>query len=188
MYIDQINLENIRTFTQSKPLEFIHPDRDYRSAKTAATEEYPSLPKPRLPNVTLLLGDNGSGKTTVLRRWPPPRSVQPPRTCYVTARSYGSTSPRGRIYAQLLAARAGPCSGRQSSAVRTSARRIGLQGGNRPLPDTADRETLPTLKGMEACLRIGERRVLRRRVWGDTPRGASGSIRSRSPNPFAGDA
>jgi energy-coupling factor transporter ATP-binding protein EcfA2 len=25
------------------------------------------IPKPRLPNVTLLLGDNGSGKTTVLR-------------------------------------------------------------------------------------------------------------------------
>jgi energy-coupling factor transporter ATP-binding protein EcfA2 len=67
MYIDQINLENIRTFTKGKPLEFMHPDRVYRSAKTIATDNEAPLPKPRLPNVTLLLGDNGSGKTTVLR-------------------------------------------------------------------------------------------------------------------------
>ena len=67
MYIDQIQLTNIRTFTTGKPLQFIHPDRDYRSAKTAVSDDSPPLPKPRLPNVNLLLGDNGSGKTTVLR-------------------------------------------------------------------------------------------------------------------------
>jgi predicted ATPase len=71
MYIDQLDLENIRTFTRGKPLEFVHPDRVFRSTGTAtaatATAKDKLLPKPRLPNVTLLLGDNGSGKTTVLR-------------------------------------------------------------------------------------------------------------------------
>ena len=67
MYIDQLNLENVRTFTQGKPLELIHPDRDFRSARSLNTARDKRLPRPRLPNVTLLLGDNGSGKTTVLR-------------------------------------------------------------------------------------------------------------------------
>jgi len=67
MYIHQISLENIRTFTRGKPLELISPDRDYQSANTVATDNARLIPKPRLPNVTLLLGDNGSGKTTVLR-------------------------------------------------------------------------------------------------------------------------
>lgn len=67
MYIDQVNLENIRTFTLGKPLEFVHHDLAFRSPKTAKTADDKRLPRPRLPNVTLLLGDNGSGKTTVLR-------------------------------------------------------------------------------------------------------------------------
>jgi AAA domain, putative AbiEii toxin, Type IV TA system len=69
VYIDQLNLENLRTFAGrgKKALVFVHPDRDYRPAKTAPTPEDERLPRPRLPNVTLLLGDNGSGKTTILR-------------------------------------------------------------------------------------------------------------------------
>ena len=67
MYIDNMALENIRTFTGGKPLEFLHPDRDYRPLKVEKSERDLRIPKPRLPNVTLLLGDNGSGKTTILR-------------------------------------------------------------------------------------------------------------------------
>ena len=67
MYIDQLTLENVRTFAMGTPIQFVHPDRVFRSARIAATSSDKLLPKPRLPNVTLLLGDNGSGKTTVLR-------------------------------------------------------------------------------------------------------------------------
>ena len=61
MYIEKLELENIRTFKKAT-LDFIHPDQVW-SKQTAAT----GPPKPRLPNVNLLLGDNGSGKTTVLQ-------------------------------------------------------------------------------------------------------------------------
>lgn len=67
MYIERLDLENIRTFTGGKPLDFVHPDGDYRPPKSEKADKDSRLPKPRLPNVTLLLGDNGSGKTTVLR-------------------------------------------------------------------------------------------------------------------------
>lgn len=67
MYIERLDLENIRTFTGGEPLVFVHPDGDYRPPRSEKAEHDSRLPKPRLPNVTLLLGDNGSGKTTVLR-------------------------------------------------------------------------------------------------------------------------
>jgi len=67
MYIERLDLENIRTFTGGEPLVFVHPDGDYRPPHSKKAEQDARLPKPRLPNVTLLLGDNGSGKTTVLR-------------------------------------------------------------------------------------------------------------------------
>ena len=67
MYIERLDLENIRTFTGGKSLVFLHPDGDYRPLNSAKGANDLRLPKPRLPNVTLLLGDNGSGKTTVLR-------------------------------------------------------------------------------------------------------------------------
>lgn len=67
MYIECLRLENIRTLTGGKPLEFVHPDGDYRAPRAEKASRDSRLPKPRLPNVTLLLGDNGSGKTTVLR-------------------------------------------------------------------------------------------------------------------------
>lgn len=69
MYIDRLVLENVRTFA-AKPkqtLQFVHPDVDYRPANAPAGPGDRRLPRPRLRNVTLLLGDNGSGKTTVLR-------------------------------------------------------------------------------------------------------------------------
>ena len=61
MYIEKLELENIRTFKKAT-LHFVHPDRNC-SKQTAANGN----PKLRLPNVNLLLGDNGSGKTTVLQ-------------------------------------------------------------------------------------------------------------------------
>lgn len=67
MYIERLDLENIRTFTGGKPLVFVHPDGDYRPPRSEKAEKDPRLPKPKLPNVNLLLGDNGSGKTTVLQ-------------------------------------------------------------------------------------------------------------------------
>ena len=69
MYIEQLDLENLRTFAgvAGKPLVFVHPECDFRPLKTPPSPEDERLPMPRLPNVTLLLGDNGSGKTTILR-------------------------------------------------------------------------------------------------------------------------
>ncbi len=57
MYIDSIKLENFRVFRESE-IRFIHSDRRFCSTR---------LPKPELPNINLLLGDNGLGKTTLLK-------------------------------------------------------------------------------------------------------------------------
>lgn len=61
MYINELTLENIRTFERPTRIEFVHPDR--RSAPGSNGNEV----SPRLPNVNLILGDNGSGKTTLLQ-------------------------------------------------------------------------------------------------------------------------
>jgi hypothetical protein len=53
MYIAELNIVNIRVFEETR-LEFVHPE-------TRAADA------PRLRNVNLLLGDNGAGKTSVLR-------------------------------------------------------------------------------------------------------------------------
>jgi hypothetical protein len=66
MYIESLKLKNVRTFVD-ETLDFIHPDRTFRPRKASTENGSPLLPKPRLPNVNLLLGDNGSGKSTVLR-------------------------------------------------------------------------------------------------------------------------
>lgn len=57
MYIDRIKLENFRTFRKAE-IEFVHPDRNFKQLK---------LPVPKLKNVNLLLGNNGLGKTTLLK-------------------------------------------------------------------------------------------------------------------------
>ncbi|SRR6266545_1079330 len=57
MYIDRIKLENFRTFRKAE-IEFVHPDRNFKQLK---------LPVPKLENVNLLLGNNGLGKTTLLK-------------------------------------------------------------------------------------------------------------------------
>jgi predicted ATPase len=68
MYIERLELENIRTFASGGgSLVFVHPDRGYRPQEPKQHAQETRFPKPRLRNVTLLLGDNGSGKTTVLR-------------------------------------------------------------------------------------------------------------------------
>jgi hypothetical protein len=69
MYIDTLALRNLRTFAgqTAKPLEFVHPDREFRPRNTPPSPKDNRLPRPRLSNVTLLLGDNGAGKSTVLR-------------------------------------------------------------------------------------------------------------------------
>ncbi len=66
MYIEQLRLKNIRMF-QETTLDFVHPDRKFRTGDLADQNGLPLLPRPRFPNVNLLLGDNGSGKSTVLR-------------------------------------------------------------------------------------------------------------------------
>lgn len=57
MYIDKIKLKNFRSF-ETCDISFVHNDRDY-----SATE----LPNPKLPNINLLLGNNGFGKTSLLK-------------------------------------------------------------------------------------------------------------------------
>lgn len=57
MYIDKITVENFRTFRDAG-IVFCHADQDYDAL---------GMPKPRLPNMNLLLGNNGHGKTSLLR-------------------------------------------------------------------------------------------------------------------------
>jgi hypothetical protein len=66
MHIKTLELDNTRTFPAAK-LDFVYPDREYAPPGTPPEKLNGRLPRPRLPNVNLLLGDNGSGKTTVLR-------------------------------------------------------------------------------------------------------------------------
>src|SRR3954454_13088770 len=66
MYITRVVLDNIRTFSSSN-IVFIHPDMRFRSAGNSETGQGRLLPRPRLPNVNLLLGENASGKTTILQ-------------------------------------------------------------------------------------------------------------------------
>ena len=58
MFIDTISLKNFRTFRNSE-VTFVHPEMDFKKAGF----ETPPL----LPNVNLLLGNNGYGKTTLLK-------------------------------------------------------------------------------------------------------------------------
>lgn len=57
MYIDAIQLRDFRVFRKSR-ISFVHPDVRF---------DADGLPKPRLPNINLLLGNNGFGKTTLLK-------------------------------------------------------------------------------------------------------------------------
>lgn len=57
MYIDHIVLNNFRSF-RSAEVHFVHPDQNYRSL---------DFGQPKLKNVNLLLGNNGFGKTTLLK-------------------------------------------------------------------------------------------------------------------------
>src|SRR5690349_2439357 len=67
MFIEQIALTNVRTFATGAPLRFVHPECDFRPASKPAPDTDERLPQPKLSNVNLLLGENGSGKSTVLR-------------------------------------------------------------------------------------------------------------------------
>jgi predicted ATP-binding protein involved in virulence len=57
MYIDNLSLANFRTFRKSR-IDFVHPDQDFEKL---------GIPVPKLKNVNLLLGNNGLGKTTLLK-------------------------------------------------------------------------------------------------------------------------
>lgn len=56
MYLDTIEILNFRTFRKAK-IELLHSERNWSE----------DLPEPKLPNVNLLLGNNGLGKTTFLK-------------------------------------------------------------------------------------------------------------------------
>src|SRR6478736_45247 len=57
MYINNLSLMNFRTFRKSR-IDFVHPDQDFGKLE---------FPAPKLKNVNLLLGNNGMGKTTLLK-------------------------------------------------------------------------------------------------------------------------
>ncbi len=56
MYLQSLDLTNFRVFRHAK-LKFLHCDQRATAAR----------PKPRYPNINLLLGNNGAGKTTLLK-------------------------------------------------------------------------------------------------------------------------
>ena len=57
MYIDKIRIENFRTFAKTE-VSFCHRDQDFAAL---------GMPKPKYPNLNLLLANNGLGKTSMLR-------------------------------------------------------------------------------------------------------------------------
>src|SRR5260370_31622 len=57
MYLDWIRFENFRTFRKAE-IPLIHSDQDFAKLK---------IPKPKLPNVNLLLANNGLGKSAFLK-------------------------------------------------------------------------------------------------------------------------
>ncbi|MBN1135769.1 MAG: AAA family ATPase [Anaerolineae bacterium] len=57
MFIDSIEIRNFRVFRETE-ITLVHPDLRWRNV---------DLPKPKLPNINLLLADNGLGKTTLLK-------------------------------------------------------------------------------------------------------------------------
>jgi ABC-type cobalamin/Fe3+-siderophores transport system ATPase subunit len=63
MYLDSIHLTNFRTFVDEE-VDLVHPEKDFKQKDKNGV---PILPRPKLPNVNLLLGDNGSGKTALLK-------------------------------------------------------------------------------------------------------------------------
>lgn len=62
MYIERLHIRNLRCFRGPPDIELLHPDRDLK-----AFEQHTGVAAPRFPNVNLLLGDNGVGKTTILK-------------------------------------------------------------------------------------------------------------------------
>jgi energy-coupling factor transporter ATP-binding protein EcfA2 len=66
MYIDTLELTNVRMFVKDD-WQFVHPDSEFRPPESNDAGDGSLLPRPKLPNVNLLLGDNGSGKTTLLQ-------------------------------------------------------------------------------------------------------------------------
>lgn len=57
MYIDHIEIENFRTFRKTR-IDFCHADQDFEKL---------GMKKPELPNLNLLLANNGYGKTSLLK-------------------------------------------------------------------------------------------------------------------------
>ncbi len=57
MYIDSIEIQNFRNFRDTS-IGFVHPDCEFGAG---------GFPRPNLPNINLLLGENGLGKTSLLK-------------------------------------------------------------------------------------------------------------------------
>jgi hypothetical protein len=57
MYLDRIHLQNFRTFRDAE-IDLIHPGQDFAKL---------GIPKPKLANLNLLLGNNGLGKSAFLK-------------------------------------------------------------------------------------------------------------------------
>jgi predicted ATPase len=62
VYVDKIDIQNFRTFADVH-VEFVHPDINAASL---------GLPAPKINNVNLILGGNGSGKTNQQPGWQKP--------------------------------------------------------------------------------------------------------------------
>jgi hypothetical protein len=123
MYIDCIELQDFRTFRKAS-VDFLHPDQDPAAL---------GMPRPKIGNVNLLLGNNGFGKTTLLKAialaclgpavgrsgiYPYRLVRQEPRAAGASSRAAKEERRchRGGGARQVHAASAGSCAGRRGAA------------------------------------------------------------------------